>query len=64
MRLVPNRTLLDRLSIRATVLIGFGLTLGIWILASYDFARRISDTRIRAEEITNRYMNAQERSDW
>ena len=61
MRLVPNRTLLDRLSIRVTVLIGFGLTLGIWILAGYDFARRISDTRIRAEAITDRYMNAQER---
>jgi len=49
----------DRLSIKATALLGFGVMLAIWVIAGYDFSQRINDTRNRAAAITERYTDAQ-----
>jgi len=46
--------------IRAAVLLGFALTLGVWLVAGYFFTNRIRDARTRADAVTQRYMAAQE----
>lgn len=48
------------LTIRAALLIGFGLTFGVWVFAGYYFTQRISDVERRAAAINSRYMQAQE----
>jgi signal transduction histidine kinase len=40
---------------------GFGLTLGLWMLSGYQFARRIDQLERQAAEITRRYSDAQDR---
>jgi signal transduction histidine kinase len=47
-------------TIKAALLLGFGLTLVIWLIAGYSFTKRISDTEGRAAAINIRYMQAQE----
>lgn len=47
-------------TIKAALLLGFGMTLGIWLVAGYSFTKRISDTEGRAAAINARYMQAQE----
>jgi signal transduction histidine kinase len=54
-----NRQRFGPLSIRATVVAGFGLTLGVWLFASYDFSGRIAEIKSRAEGAEDRYQNAQ-----
>lgn len=49
-----------RLTIKAALLLGFGLTLGIWLVAGYSYSKRISETETRANAINARYMQAQE----
>jgi len=49
-----------RPTIKTTLLLGFGLTLTIWLAAGYYFTRRLSDTEARAVEINVRYLRAQE----
>lgn len=48
------------LTIRTALLVGFGLTLAIWLFAGYYFTRRISEVEDRAGAINGRYMRAQE----
>jgi signal transduction histidine kinase len=57
---VPDRTPLQRLTIRAALLLAFGLTFGIWLFAGYYFAHRISEVERQAATINARYMQAQE----
>jgi signal transduction histidine kinase len=47
-------------TIRTALLLGFGLTFGVWLFAGYYFTRRISDVEQRAAAINARYMQAQE----
>ncbi|HEX5070529.1 MAG TPA: ATP-binding protein [Vicinamibacterales bacterium] len=49
-----------RPTIKTTLLLGFGLTLTIWLAAGLYFTRRLSDTESRAVAINTRYLRAQE----
>ena len=48
-----------RLSIRAVLLLGFGLTLGLWLFSGYYFSRRLGDVQHDASKVTERYVRAQ-----
>lgn len=50
----------SRLTIRAALLLGFGLTFGVWLFAGYYFTQRFRDVEQRAGSINDRYMRAQE----
>jgi signal transduction histidine kinase len=47
-------------TIKAALLLGFGLTLGIWLFAGYSFTKRIGDVESGSGAINARYMQAQE----
>lgn len=49
-----------RLTIKAALLLGFGLTVGLWIFTGVQFTRRMADVERDANAISGRYMNAQE----
>ena len=51
---------LERLSFRAALAIGFGVTVGLWLYTGYSFDQRISRVRRDADEVTARYTRAQE----
>ena len=55
-----KRALLKGLTIRAALVIGFGLTLGLWVFAGWYFTDRIATVQRDAEAINARYMRAQE----
>jgi signal transduction histidine kinase len=59
MFVMPPRVV-DRLTIRSALALGFGLTLGIWVFAGYDFTGRVSKIQRDATDINVRYMRAQE----
>jgi signal transduction histidine kinase len=46
--------------IKAALLLGFGLTVGLWLWAGYDFTRRMAHVERQATAINVRYMEAQE----
>jgi signal transduction histidine kinase len=48
------------LTIKAALVLGFGLTLGLWLLAGSYFTRRVADIQRDASAINARYMRAQE----
>jgi len=48
------------MTIRAVLILGFGLTLGIWVFAGYDIARRMSHVEHQATAFASRYIEAQE----
>jgi signal transduction histidine kinase len=48
------------LTIKAALLLGFGLTVGLWIVTGLQFTRRLADVQRDATAINRRYMNAQE----
>jgi signal transduction histidine kinase len=48
------------LTIRAALLLGFGLTLGLWLFSGYYFTRRMNDLQGQSAAINTRYMQAQE----
>ena len=50
----------EGLTIRAALLLGFGLTFGIWLFAGYSFTKRIGEVEGRASAINTRYTRAQE----
>ncbi len=56
---MPDQSI-DRPTIKAALLLGFGLTLGLWLWAGYDFIRRMSVVQSEAAAISLRYMQAQE----
>jgi len=47
-------------TIRAALLIGFGLTLGLWFFAGYQVTRRMTDAQQEAARVNARYVQAQE----
>ena len=55
-----HREPLDGLTIKTAILLGFGLTLGLWIVAGYQFTRRMADVEREAAAVNARYMQAQE----
>jgi signal transduction histidine kinase len=57
---VLDREPLQRLTIRAALVLAFGLTFGIWLFAGYYFTRRIAEVERQAATINARYMQAQE----
>jgi signal transduction histidine kinase len=57
---VLSREPLQGLTIKAALLLGFGLTFGIWLFAGSYFSRRIGEVERRAAAINARYMQAQE----
>lgn len=57
---VSHREPLERLTIKAALLLGFGFTFGIWLFAGSYFTKRIGDVERRAAAINTRYMQAQE----
>jgi signal transduction histidine kinase len=46
--------------IRAALLLGFGLVVGVWLFVGYYFTRRIADLEQQASSINARYIRAQE----
>jgi signal transduction histidine kinase len=50
----------ERLSIRAAVVLGCGLILGLWLFAWMQLSLRISEAQTRAEGFNTRYVRAQE----
>jgi signal transduction histidine kinase len=51
---------LQGLTIRAALLLGFGVTCGLWLFASLYFTRRMADVERQAVAINDRYLRAQE----
>jgi signal transduction histidine kinase len=47
-------------AIKTALLLGFGLTLGLWLWAGYDLTQRMREVERRATAINLRYMQAQE----
>jgi signal transduction histidine kinase len=57
---VPDRESFGGLTIRTALLLGFGLTFGVWLFAGYYFTQRVREVERRAGTINERYMRAQE----
>jgi signal transduction histidine kinase len=55
-----NRDLVEGLSIKSVLIVGFSVALGIWFAAGFHFTRRMKDAEARAGAINSRYMQAQE----
>ena len=47
-------------TLKAALLLGFGLTLGLWVFTGYDIANRVKAMQDEANQITSRYTRAQE----
>lgn len=47
------------LTIRAALVLGFGLTLGLWVFAGWRFTGRIAQVQLEAEAVNERYVRAQ-----
>jgi signal transduction histidine kinase len=50
----------ERLTFRGALVIGFGVTLGLWLYTGITFDRRIATVRHEADAISERYTRAQE----
>jgi signal transduction histidine kinase len=57
---VKQRFAVERLTIKAALFLGFGLTFGLWIITGYQFTRRMADVERESGDISRRYMQAQE----
>lgn len=55
-----RRPPLGRLTIRTALSLGFGLTLGLWLIIGYQFAQGIAEVERQAGGIAGRYVQAQE----
>lgn len=51
----------SRLTIRTVLLLGFGLTLGLWLFSGYYFTRRVTELQRESTRVTARYVRAQAR---
>jgi signal transduction histidine kinase len=60
MQVVAQREPFGGLTIKAALLLGFGLTFGVWLFAGYYFTQRFGEVERRAGTINERYMRAQE----
>ena len=52
--------LIDRLTIRAVTLLGFAVTVALWVYAGYQLTRRMSDVERQSAALASRYMHAQD----
>src|SRR5688572_31300881 len=50
----------EGLTVKAAVLAGFGVTLGLWLLVGYQVTGRMADVEQRSAALNVRYMQAQE----
>ena len=50
----------EGLTLKAALLLGFGLTLGLWVFTGYDIASRLNAMQQEATLVTARYTRAQE----
>src|SRR4026207_1647896 len=55
-----RRAPIEGITIKAALLLGFGLTFGLWVFVGYHFTERITEVQREAEEINARYIHAQE----
>ena len=55
-----RRDPLERLTIRAALVLGFGLVVGLWVFTGYAFTNRMTDTERRTSDVTRRYLQAQD----
>ena len=51
---------LTGLTVRAALLLMFGVTLGIWVFAGYYYTRRVADLETRTADVSARYLEAQD----
>ena len=51
----------SRLTIRTVLLLGFGLTLGLWLFSGYYFTSRVTELQRASARVTERYVRAQGR---
>lgn len=58
---MPVRGAWPRLTIRTVLLLGFGLTLGLWLFSGYYFTVRVTELQRQSAHITDRYVRAQSR---
>jgi signal transduction histidine kinase len=57
---VPDREPFERVTIRAALLLGFGLIFGLWLFAGYQLTQRMAELQRQADAINARYMHAQD----
>jgi signal transduction histidine kinase len=55
-----RRAPIEGITIKAALLLGFGLTFGLWVFVGYQFTQRITEVQREAAEINARYLHAQE----
>jgi signal transduction histidine kinase len=55
-----KRVAIEGITIKAALLLGFGLTFGLWVFVGYHFTQRIAEVQREADEINARYIRAQE----
>lgn len=55
-----TRDPLHRLTIKAVVLLGFALMVGLWTVSAFNLTRRIAETETDASNISERYKRAQD----
>lgn len=55
-----RRAPVEGVTIKVALLLGFGLTFGLWVFVGYQFTQRITAVQREASEINTRYMHAQE----
>ena len=55
-----TRPPIEGITIKAALLLGFGLTFGLWVFVGYQFTQRITEVQREAAEINARYIHAQE----
>ena len=51
---------LNGLTIKAAVILGFSITLGVWLITGYRSAQRMAAVQQEAQQVSARYMRAQE----
>ena len=56
MRRIPT----GRVTIRNALILGFGLTLRLWLFVGYEFVNRVSEVERRSAGIASRYIFAQD----
>jgi signal transduction histidine kinase len=55
-----RRKPVEGLTIKAALLLGFGLTFGLWLFAGYQFTRRMAEVEQEAAALNARYTHAQD----
>jgi signal transduction histidine kinase len=55
-----RRHRIEGVTIRAASFLGFGLTLGLWVWAGYQFTQRIADVQRNAAQTSGQYTRAQD----